>query len=126
MMTPEEFRMWDLGRFSNQPYTHTVTVENIEKHLAKQNVFSGRKLFELKATHGMPLDTALSEIMVVRGYRVSWVDFIEAARENKRWDYQTVAELETALPDSGIHRDAVAEILARVKLYMLKNPHPGV
>ena len=86
-------------------------------------VFSGEKLFELKTTHGLPLDFVLARVMNELGMRVSWVDFIEAARKNGWWDFQTYDVMCHALVDAGIPRDTIEEIKKRFQLYVLKHPH---
>lgn len=86
-------------------------------------IFSGKKLFELKATHGLPLDVAISRIAdESASIRIDWVEFIETARSNGWWDYQTVEAIEIALTDADLLRSYRDEVLQRVKLYMLTNP----
>ena len=87
---------------------------------AQKPVFNGAKLFELKATHGFPLDFALDRIINEKGMSVSWVDFIEAARKNKRWDFQTIEVITHALEDAQVA--SKEEIINRAKLYMMKSP----
>jgi alanyl-tRNA synthetase len=83
-------------------------------------VFNGAKLFELKTTHGFPLDFALDRIINDAGMSVSWVGFIEAARKNKWWDFRTIEVIAHALEDAQV--SAKEEIINRAKLYMMKNP----
>jgi hypothetical protein len=83
-------------------------------------IFSGKKLFELKATHGMPLDVAIQEI-VDSGARISWGEFVDQARLNKWWDFQILELVETALGMTILDRDYRAEVIARMKLYMYTN-----
>ena len=83
-------------------------------------MFNGAKLFELKATHGFPLDFALDRIINEKGMPVSWVDFIEAARKNKWWDFQTIEVITHALEDAQVA--SKEEIINRAKLYMMKSP----
>jgi len=85
-------------------------------------VFSGEKLFELKATHGLPLDVSLSEIMVKAGHRVNWPEFLETARKNGRWDFQTIPDIEVALMDAEVDRLIASEIVARCKEWVVANP----
>lgn len=88
-------------------------------------VFPGARLFELRATHGLPLDIAINEIMVVKGLRIDWPGFIAQARNNQRWDFQIYDLIETGLQDAGVEKSAATEILKRTKLWMLENPHAG-
>lgn len=83
-------------------------------------IFSGKKLFELKATHGMPLDVAIQEI-VDSGARISWAEFVDQGRANKWWDFQILELVETALGMTILDRDYRAEVVSRMKLYMYTN-----
>lgn len=86
-------------------------------------MFSGKKLFELKATHGLPLDVAITKIFDDSTQtRIDWAEFIETARSNGWWDYQTIEVMEIALTDSDVLRDYRDDVLQRAKLYMLTNP----
>jgi len=89
-------------------------------------LFPGDKLFQLKATHGLPLDVSLNEIIVKRKMRVDWIAFITAARADGRWDFQTLPDIETGLLDAGVERDAVEEIMERCKQWVIYNTHPEV
>jgi len=90
------------------------------------NLFPGDKLFQLKATHGLPLDVSLNEIIVKRKLRIDWIDFITAARLDGRWDFQTLPDIETGLLDAGVDRDDVEAVMERCKQWVITNPHPGV
>lgn len=83
-------------------------------------MFPGDKLFELKATHGVPLDICLYDIMILNKLPVSWCDFIDQARKNKVWDFQIIAMIETGLSDAGISKETIDEIINRSKLYIMK------
>jgi ribosomal protein L19 len=48
------------------------------------------------------------------------VDFIEAARKNKRWDFQTIEVITHALEDAQV--ESKEEIINRAKLYMMRSP----
>lgn len=83
-------------------------------------IYSGVKLFNLKATHGVPLDIALSALLD-QNIRVNWVEFIDTARRNKWWDFQTLEAITDALEDAGYVRSDIHHITLRVKAYMLAN-----
>lgn len=89
-----------------------------------KKMFRGDVLFELKATHGFPLDFALDRIISQEGMAVDWVAFIEAARKNKWWDFQTYEAIDHAMVDAMITKDSRKAILDRFKLYVLRVPHP--
>lgn len=55
---------------------------------------------------------------------IDWVGFIETARKNSWWDFQTYKLLVHALADAQIAPDKQKGSLDRFKLYVLKNPHP--
>lgn len=86
-------------------------------------MFSGAVLFELKATHGIPWDITLQNV-ISKGYTVNWPEFIECARKNKWWDFQTMDAITFVLQDVIENKEEVQEIISRMKLYILTNPHP--
>ncbi len=86
-------------------------------------VFSGSTLFELKATHGIPFDITLQNVLQ-KGYVVDWVDFIECARKNKWYDFQTMDAIIFVLQDVISDKNEVQEIISRMKLYITNNRHP--
>lgn len=83
-------------------------------------IFPGALLFDLRSTHGLPLDFALDRIMNVEHMPVEWPGFIEAARANGWWDFQTFEVVQHALIDAQVPRDTTHAILQRFKLYVLK------
>ena len=87
------------------------------------NIFSGARLFELKATHGIPLDVAIQEI-IDSNVRISWGEFVDQARANKWWDFQIVELIEQALGSTIVDREYCKGVLCRLKIYMLENAHP--
>lgn len=89
-----------------------------------RQMFRGDILFDLKCTHGFPLDFALDRIINDEGMAVDWVAFIEAARKNNWWDYQTYEVICHAMEDASIPREMQAEILLRFKLYVMAKVHP--
>lgn len=89
-----------------------------------KQMFRGDVLFDLKCTHGFPLDFALDRIINDEGMAVDWVAFIEAARKNNWWDYQTYEVICHAMEDASIPREMQAEILLRFRLYVMANEHP--
>ena len=85
---------------------------------------NGDWLFELKATHGLPLDIAIDEIINNYQYVINWPQFIEAARRNKWWDFKTFDEISYSLVDADIDKQTQKCILDRCKLYIMAHPHP--
>lgn len=85
-------------------------------------VYSGARLFQLKATHGLPLGDAVRLVMVENKMRVDWILFIKEARWNKWWDFATLQEIQDALEDAEIDDLTIQSILHRVKTYMQHNP----
>jgi len=86
-------------------------------------VFRGEVLYALKATHGFPLDFALDRIFSA-GWVVDWVAFIEAARRDGRWDYQTLKDLQHAFEDIQLDKATMKAIIDRFKIYVTNNEHP--
>ena len=89
-------------------------------------MFPGDVLFELKATTGFPLDFALDKIINERGMAVDWPAFIEAARKNKRWDYQTYDDICHAMIDAMLPKEMQEAIKLRFQRYVLQYPHPDM
>lgn len=83
-------------------------------------VFSGKKLFDLKATHGYPLEMAIDKIINEEGYRIDWIEFVRTARVNEWYDFQTVDALEVGLTDADVPRAFRDEVLKKVKLVILQ------
>lgn len=81
--------------------------------------FSGKKVFHYKATHGIPIDQAIAWL-IGHGYSIDWVEFIEEARANKWYDFQTIDVIETGLADSGVLPEYREAVVARAKLYIMK------
>ena len=96
--------------------------DGVKRTSEEKNLFDGAYLFQLKASQGLPLDMAIDTIMNVWKFRITWVDFIEAARINKWWDFQTFEAIKHGLEDAGIPKDIRFAILERVMLYILDNP----
>lgn len=87
-----------------------------------KTMFRGDVLFELKCTHGLSIEMALDRIINECGMAVDWVAFIEAARRNGWWDFQTYNVIKHGMEDAGLPREMMASILERTKLYMVANP----
>ena len=104
---------------------------NADGELTPVVFFPGRVLFNLKATHGIPLDFAIDHILNANpdGPRcfIEWPSYIEEARRNKRWDFQTYDDIRHALEDCvSYSKEQQKEILDRFKIFVLKYPHPEV
>lgn len=85
-------------------------------------VFDGAKAFQMKATHGLTLDIVIDHVIVKSKLIISWDNYIKEARANKRFDYQTLQEIEVGLSDAGIDKAIVQETIQRAKLWILQNP----
>ena len=77
-----------------------------------KRVFSGKALFDMKATHGLPLDFALHIIKDAGGV-VDWISFIDAARKNKWWDFQTLPVIAQCTSDAGYTQEEQDAIITR-------------
>ena len=87
-------------------------------------MFRGDVLFELKSTHGLPIEMVLDRIINECGMAVDWVAFIEAARRNGWWDFQTYDVIRYGMEDAGLPREMQSAIIERFQLYVLAYPHP--
>ena len=88
--------------------------------------FPGDKLFQLKATHGMPLENALDILINQHSMKIDWVGFVDEARKNEWWDFQTLDVVENALSESTVARDIAVNVVIGIKRYMLQQPHPAM
>lgn len=84
-------------------------------------VFPGDRLFQLRATFGLPLGDALAAITNL-GHAVGWVDFIQEARNNGWWDFQIVEAVEQAWMDADLPRRILDETIKRMKIWIMANP----
>lgn len=114
-------RRADEQRPLHMNYVHTDTGQVTESGLYV-NAFPGKRLFELKATHGVPLETSVDLIINDHRRVVDWCGFVDEARKNGWWDFQTLEAITNALGDADVPHALRDGIIPRVKLYMLKNP----
>lgn len=77
----------------------------------------------LKDTHGFPLEVAIDTILS-RNLFIRWISFIEAARKNLWWDFQTIPVVEHALQDAGCTREYIQNVIDRLKIYSYSVTHP--
>lgn len=87
---------------------------------ASRKPFSGAKLFELKATHGLPLDVAVDRIVNSEKLSIDWCGFIDQARVQGWYDFQTLDVAEQALTDADVPRDYRDLVILRMKCYILE------
>lgn len=87
-------------------------------------MFQGSRLFQLRATHGLPLGDALSRL-VGAGVTISWVSFLTEARTNGWYDFQSLDAIEQAWIDADLDPESLQPIVLRLKLWILANPIVG-
>ena len=83
---------------------------------------NGASVFNLKTRHGLPLDFALDRLINQGGHAIAWVGFVEEARRNGWWDFQTFQCIEEGMQDAQLPRDMQEAIKDRLKVYMLAHP----
>lgn len=88
-------------------------------------IYPGYKAFELKATHGVPFEIVFDRLLN-NGVVIDWKMFIECARRNGWWDFQTYQAVEEGLADAGVELTTAAEIMVRIRLYITTHKHPGM
>lgn len=96
-------------------------LEGVGTH--NRNIFPGARLFQLKATYGIPLEISL-ENLTRRSMVVDWQGFIKEARLAGWYDFQTMEVVQNALADV-FDRDVQQAILQRMKKFILANPMPA-
>lgn len=94
------------------------------EYVATTVPYSGAKLFQLKATHGLPLENAVDTIINRAKLAIDWEGFIEEARKNGWYDFQTIENIEQALVDADILKDTREKIIQGCKHYILANILP--
>jgi alanyl-tRNA synthetase len=95
-------------------------------HPKLKKAFSGKLVFELKTVHGFPLDFAVDKIVNDRGFSIDWPEFVDTARANLWWDFQTFKVIQEALKEAQVPPETIAGITHGLRLYILNNPHPMV
>jgi len=97
--------------------------EPIYNPLAKTQyvAYPGDKFFHLKTTHGVSWTVAVYLVMVKYRFVIDWISFVQEARKNKWYDFQTVKAIESSLQESGVDRTLVDGIMLRMKHYMQNN-----
>ena len=81
----------------------------------------GEFVFDLKASHGFPLDFALAIIIDQKGYMVSWPGFVQEALKNNWYGYQIYEAIEHALVEAQINKALTQNILSGLREYMWYN-----
>lgn len=89
----------------------------IEKTWYESQLFPGDQLFELRSTHGLPLEIALDRIITEEGLAVHWLQFVRQARKNLWGDEQTYRVISHALADSGVDREIQRGITSGLRRY---------
>ena len=82
-------------------------------------MFDGKFLFNLKATYGFPLDFALEKIL--DRMPIDWPGFVDEARRNKRYDYQTLEDITHLMQDADLPKGYQHAVIAGFKNYVVKN-----
>jgi hypothetical protein len=93
-------------------------------YVATYLAYPGAKLFQLKATHGLPLENAVDTIINRAKLVIDWEGFIDEARKNGWYDFQTIENIEQALVDADIPKDTREKIIQGCKHYILANILP--
>lgn len=91
---------------------------NVGTHPTK--LFPGDKLFQLKATHGIPLEISL-ENLTRASMVVEWELFIKEARTSGWYDFQTLEVIQNALEDV-FDRDTQEAVILRIKRFIMSHP----
>jgi len=86
-----------------------------------RNIFSGKIAFNLKDTHGLPLDIVFDEVINKQERMIDWLEFcLEAATHG--WENQKIfKEIGYALSDARVHKELTSGILNRLKIYLKIN-----
>lgn len=99
----------------------SITDERCEIGSDGRNLFPGDRLFQLRATHGLPIGDAIHRIYSATT-GVDWVSFIEEARRNGWYDFQTIEAIENAFLDCDFDKAFALNVIKRMKHWMLTNP----
>ena len=95
-------------------------------HILKDTHFDGRRLFDLRVVHGLPLDMAIDRIVTDSRMLVDWECFVIRARECGWWDFPTYKVMKHALEDSGVCRDYAKSVIEWFKRFVVTNEHPAM
>jgi len=94
------------------------------EYVATTVAYPGAKLFQLKATHGLPLENAVDTILNRAKIVIDWEGFIDEARKNGWYDFQTIENIENALVDADVLKDTREQIIQRCKHYVMADILP--
>lgn len=90
----------------------------MNKTIDNKDIFPGDKLFDLRSTHGISLEIMIDEIINKQNMAISWIDFIDAARNNK-WKEKTIYDnILYGLRDGFVDKNLSNNILDKVTKYM--------
>lgn len=98
--------------------------KNFEKSIDDKLIFKGSDLFELKATHGFPLEVAIDTIFE-NNFLIDWTSFIDQARKNKWYDFQTYETICYALDESFLDKEFKQQVKLRLQAYIMKTLKNG-
>lgn len=87
-----------------------------------RSIFPGDEAFKLKAAHGVPLDFLLDIVINGAGIPVGWVGFVDEARRNGWWDYQTYESITHAMDEAGLPLEMKRGIQRGLQVYIMTNP----
>lgn len=87
-------------------------------------VYPGDKLFHLRTTHGLPIGDALQRI-ITANLTVTWIPFIQEARKNGWYDFQSLEAIEQAWVDADLPKHEIGVIMVRLKQWIVENPLVG-
>lgn len=95
----------------------------LRKHLAFEQqhpLVSGKLVFDMKATHGLPFDVIFGQIILERSGRINWVEFIDTALTEGWLINQIMVSVRAGMEDASIHREYIEDVIQRMKLYITK------
>lgn len=83
-------------------------------------VFCGKKVFQARDTHGLPLDVVIDELINKKKMAIDWVGYVEESIKSDWTWKKTISDLEYALLDARIDKYYADQILLRIKLHITK------
>ena len=86
----------------------------------------GKVIFHLKTTHGIPLDMVIDLVINIQEKAIDWVGFIQEARHNGWWDFQTHKQILHALKSADVPQHIQAGIERGFIRWVLANEHPAM
>lgn len=85
----------------------------------KRKFIPGALVFKMKATHGVPVTETLA-VTSQKGCSVEWASFVDAALKDGWLGKQILSTIESSLREACFDHGYIDGVIARTKLYLMR------